>query len=1045
VKLPYARAAVALIVTSSFGAALTQLAGGCQGTPTVVPVRSLNGSGRVSFVCLSPTDPAELPLDYCNANQFTSICQYEYQDDAGNADAEVTYDDAGNPVATLLPHLYALVTQRTHGEVAVVDTSAIAGGVLNENPLEPGASFLPIGGNPTGIASTPGSVATFVGVAETGREGLFAIPSSRIRPAASWGVPDTCIGPGDASVVPPQLTSWPACHLPSAPGDVLLIDDPARPGAQGANSLQRLSCDLAYTEIDPNTQTIGFKEQFHGRPKIVFSLPDLGGIAVVDAQELLNRSPGSFDACTIERWVPLKVDLTGLAAQPAPLPTNACGNAAPQTLALANGYVAQPGGMSYANGKLYIADLAAPVIHVLELGDSIPGLGVVPTPCRMVEQAPLLPTSLDEPSRVVAVSRVSAAQVSTPNFKQYLYANDTNDPLGGSLMVFDIGPESTTRRPLERAHPEWNPFQPRDRVRFSAPAADIALVLRDIPAIDPVTGVAPSGVLCNNNPNAVTCIDTAHNCDLGTSYRTSTDYTTGAGPQKLRGEFAFAVLTNGKVAVIDVADFDAPCRGPVADGPLAGCATNASNVVTSAEVSCNVVAFDEPRGANYEAVGSQPGNHVPGIQTYPLLYAADGSVLASTSTTTAPRMVATLPSTYPQACLNPCDPLGCGVACDTLPGCPLEIFVGGQQTPIYIPNGQCAAAGPMGTQPGTVGTSNTLVMNLEDTRAQIADQDWTVSFEGAIPGFEQKLATLTLQTPTPVEATVTDPNSQFCDKGVLSERAFAEMLAFQPNQTTLTAAALADYVQITNDLPAATDAYWTEQTTCDYTTCLSAFGPIDEPSLYETRDLRIVEAYQDHVEVEQRHPPPPPPKNPMADAGAYRPIDMPLIACCFPGALAFTVRTGHQWAVAGSQTGFIHHVIADSTPGPTLGACRNACDPTLVRKNARLIETPATALGSAIPDRKVGEIDPSPAFLNPMFRFAIVAGSPATQRDSVFKFTTNGAFSPLLIGLATDSSLIEPYSATYLGATTELAVVDGALNGLIMVSLPTVGVSRSFY
>jgi hypothetical protein len=69
-----------------------------------------------------------------------------------------------------------------------------------------------------------------------------------------------------------------------------------------------------------------------------------------------------------------------------------------------------------------------------------------------------------------------------------------------------------------------------------------------------------------------------------------------------------------------------------------------------------------------------------------------------------------------------------------------------------------------------------------------------------------------------------------------------------------------------------------------------------------------------------------------------------------------------------------------------------------------------------------------------------------TQRDSIFHFATSGSFVPLLIGLATDqTSLIEPQSITYLGPTTELAVTDGYLSGLILVSLETATVSRSFF
>src|SRR6185369_8210750 len=97
------------------------------------------------------------------------------------------------------------------GEVAVVDMSTKADSVLDSNPRVPGANFLPIGAQPVDIASTAGSTAAFVGVAEPGREGIFALAAKDIR------VCDTC--------APKTLSSWPACALPGAPGEMLVVYD----------------------------------------------------------------------------------------------------------------------------------------------------------------------------------------------------------------------------------------------------------------------------------------------------------------------------------------------------------------------------------------------------------------------------------------------------------------------------------------------------------------------------------------------------------------------------------------------------------------------------------------------------------------------------------------------------------------------------------------------------------------------------------------------------------------------------------------------------
>ncbi len=1067
-----ARALTLLVMVAGVCGALAQLAGGCQQSPTVVPVRSLTQSGKASFVCLAAPGqvPTELPLGDCTAQQFTSECQYYYEDDAGDVDAG----------SGLLPHLYGLVTQTLTGEVAVVDTSAATGAVLDENPSEPGANFLPVGAAPTGIASTPASMATFVGSADINNYGIFAIPSSLIRPSSAGGIPDTCLpGTGDAGTVEaPTFSSWPACSLPAAPGDILLIQDPALP-----DGTERETCDtLVYTAPDPVKDPISYQEDRQlaqrGRPKLVVSIPYWddptlpGGIAVFDAQDVFNRQPGSFDPCTMERWLPLTWsadDYTALAEQPAPLTGLACGNAQPEVpptgKPLQPTYTPHPGGLSWANGTLYVADIGAPVIHVVDMV----------TPCNPIERAPLLPTSAENPARVVFTTKVSASLLNTPGFKQYLYATDVEDL---SAMVFDVSVNSTTRRPLVRQHPEWNPFEPRDRVQFPAPPADIILVQRDVPVPDPVTGVAQSGVLCNPDPNALTCISTSTTCDVGTAYRTSSDYTTGAGPQKLRGEFAFAALTDGKVAVIDVTDFDAPCRTPVSGSSLAGCGpAQAGPFISSDELSCNVVSQGELRADYYDAVGSYAGNHVPGIQSYPLLYASDGSAVSPTSTSTPPMLVATLPATIPASCLQTCDPNACGDTCDTLPGCPLEVFVGDILTPLDFEanvcsttcaaNGQvctrdadccgdpldsadvgtctggicrtslCIAEGkscdptspplcctgnctagvcvpPLATTPaksfvpGAVGQNNALALNLEDPRAQVANQNWTVTYEGAIPGFQSRLSPL--NEVTSQTANLVDVDARFCDSGVFSQQAVTEMMAAQPKGVTLAPSDLADYVQITSDLPNVLDPYWTDglrlvdagvnPPACTYESCLSLFGTIDVTELDTRRDLRILEAYQDSVSVVVRDTQNVPGCLPDgADCSASgaataccsgkdqcnsnnqcgQTITFDVINCCFPSYVQYTVRVGSQWSVVGDQSGFLHHVIADPAHD---GACRNACDPVLARKNSRVVESPYAAIPAPIPDRGVGDIDPSPSFLSPMFRFGITAGQATCATDA---------------------------------------------------------------
>ena len=491
----------------------------------------------------------------------------------------------------------------------------------------------------------PGSTATFVGVSDEGREGIYVLPSDKIRGWASDAIANEYVDAGGVNTGGSggnwgqdqpiyRLTQWTACKLPAKPGDMLIVVDPPN-AVPPPNANPKDACYLDRTRAGATIGT--YPSEPPGREKLVVTMPTLGGIAIIDAYRLLEwemspdggtpaHAAGSYDPCPVERWIPLNVDLTGLSTVN-PVPTFAgCGNPPATTPALACGsngsgparpssagtsgalssssasssgtasstssfaassnptssssgsatgpsggpyslascacppgqptfnagcYPPTPAGMTYTTGTLYVADSQAPLIHVIDM----------PTPCEPLEVAPLLPTSAETPSRIVMTEHVSVSPTPTPDLHQYLYANDIED---FSVMVFDVGPDSTTRRPLIRSHPEWNPFEPRDRVKFGAPVKDVVVAHHDVPMFAPATGVAAEGVLCS--PGIQFCQSTAANnipCDVGTLYQTNTHtYTTGAGPTTLRGDFAFAALTSGKVAVIDIDDFDAPCRIP---------------------------------------------------------------------------------------------------------------------------------------------------------------------------------------------------------------------------------------------------------------------------------------------------------------------------------------------------------------------------------------------------------------------------------------------------------------------------------------------------
>jgi hypothetical protein len=517
----------------------------------------------------------------------------------------------------------------------------------------------------------------------------------------------------------------------------------------------------------------------------------------------------------------------------------------------------------------------------------------------------------------------------------------------------------------------------------------------------------------------------------------------------LRGDFAFAALTNGKVAIIDIDDFDAPCRIPLPDGlahPELGCTTviPATDSRGTQEVSCNIVMPFTPRSANYEADNEPSGYHVPGVVATPQLYTEPGTLVAPTDLT-APHMVAGL-SDDPTAQLYDISMA--------------QLYIGDVLTTYTSWSGAAAS-----TATNTC-TSFGLAVNLEDPRAQYQNQNWTVTYEGTLPGFSQDLVRIVTDSTKPNLGHVIDANSRFCDNGVLGEDAFAEMqqggmlpapiVGTPPNSSYLTPELLGDYVQVMTDLLDPLDPYWDPPRPAGlYDKCYEVFGTADVTPLNPTRDLLIQAAYNDHLDVVPR--PLPAGSTAGTDAGAsYNGTvrDMELFANCFPSKNTYAIRAGSQWVVWGDQTGFLHHVV----PVDPQGWCRNACDPVFQRKNGRVLEVPAIA-AIALP------LSAAQAALfelvNPMFRFGIVQGGglPATTcgatanatvtastRDMQFRFSSTGAFVPMLMGLSYDpNALISPKAMTYLPPTRELAATDGNLNGLIFVSLTTAAWSRSFF
>jgi hypothetical protein len=961
----------------------------CTETPVSLPLRSLERSGEVSFACVS-TDGQGAHINVCP-----------------DFDGE--------------RRMLALVTQTLRGEVAVVDLSA--GSVVDYDPSTPGFNFIPVGENPVDIVTTPGGVASFVGIGGTGRAGIVGLPSTCLRRPAQ------------------DLTTWPACSLPKAPGQMHVLVD--RADDQGRI---RASCDTAPTpdaatagtaiaasrEVCPADLALEVVEP--GRRKLLVEIPDLGGIAVIDAQELLDRPPGSFDPCSVERFLPLDVQLpAGDTLQPVPPDLQAPGCVAPEVNygPPANGFLPRPSGFEVADDKLYVADLAAPVVHVIDAKD----------PCTLSELPPLLPVSFESRNRVVTTRKV-AVSPPTREGRRFLYSIDDFE---GSVMIFDVTPGNADRTPIVRPGSPLLPFEPADRISFSSPARDISFALRDAPITDPQTGVGTVGTLCDPDPELDLSSPAA-------KYRTTLDYTRGARPRQLRGVFGFVALASGQIAVVDVEDWDAACRRPVRANSdpaedFRGCAGDPKspesytlpgddNPTVSVEASCRVVEAHRARSGSFVVSNNQLGARAPGIRSLPRLRAAEGGNLPTDQSEEGkqnPKLLAV-------------DFAAPGGGAE-----PAELYV---STNLYQ-RGSPNAATELVIEPASADDLSLSLMRRQP-RA-FAEEDVLVEYEGLLSA--ERPAGF-LQIGAPGAATVLrDADGSFCNRGIEDAALAAEVAAdmgVAANKRAAYSARHADYVQITSELRAEDDRYWTDGAgkSCGgasgkaaFLGCRTDFGTSDTPS--DLRDFRVTEARQNELTVEPRN----------AKNAADRQSVLDRLACCFGGsALRYRLRAGHQWIVRGGRSGFRHNVVADADL-----RCIRDCNPRRSLLRSRILEVssssckgPDCGIGSAssadVACVVSGEKALAPGgagaeciFENLLYRFAIYRGTAPTERDMAFSFQLIGGFTPLVANLAAQTAAVSPQSMTFVPQLGQLAVVDGAAEGLVLVSLDTVGISRLFF
>jgi hypothetical protein len=991
---------------------------GCTEKPPNQTLPSLERSSAASYVCLAPGG-AGRDIDSCP-----------------------DYDANDNEQR----YIYALVTQTGRGEVAAINLNLAL--PVDENPSVPGYEFLPVAAFPVDIVSTPGGVASFVTVREDpNKNGIFALPS-------------TCISPPSASELPRDLTSYPACALQAAPGRMMLLIDP--PDSAGR---LRPACSAPYDDVtgipglepEVNRATIcpgadlGQEKVAHGRRKLLVSIPDLGGLALIDAQWLLNQPPGSFDPCQVEEWIPLQVEVDESVSQPVPPdlqpPAGSGPECGPATLnygPIPGTFRPQPNQMARADDLVLVTDLGAPVVHRLRVGD----------PCTITEDPPLLPKSFEQPGRTDFETDAIAVGPATTTGQRFAYVVDGGKFGSGALMVFDLS--SSDRTPLIRPDSARSPFEPADRIAFSSPVRAVEMVLHDVPNIDPTTGLAPIGQHCDPNPD----VDPS---SLGASYRQSADRKTGANPSKLRGVFGLAALASGQIAVIDVEDFDAPCRRPIranpngvpnfqgcADDPVSGFYTaggtaTGQRTVTD-EASCQMVEPHRPRAGFAMLSSAQTGVHAPSLRTFPRLRSSTAATLPTDQSTQGVKNPKVLAVNYD-------------------PATPAQVYVGTNLYQAELPGGPAVTPSSLLPTDPTTASNNSLSFWLQEPRAFPSGEDVSLTYEG--PVTPERPAGFLRVSGTGSNNQLADDSGGFCSRGV-EDFALARQrgsdLGVPGDALDAFARLHADYLQITADLPAEDDTYWSNPQSVGYTcgslgngngyaACLQVFGNRTTPS--DTRDFVILEAYENHVVVEPR-------------AGSDIVGALALAYCCFGAgqATSYRVRAGDQWVLTGSVTGFLHDVVAGS--GPDF-RCRRGCNPRRARFKSRALEVvtvanghvPTTCTGddSDAPDCCLpgqclidcrqedgrGVVTDSPCVLNNLTtRLAVYRGQARSQRDMAFGWQYSGGFTPLNINLLTETSAVLPEWMRYVPQIGQLSVADGSSEGLAVVSLEALTVSHFF-
>jgi hypothetical protein len=956
---------------------------GCTERQPAQELRSLSGSEKAVFLC----------RDASGRGRPYSDCPDRNKED----------DEAPENKLSVM----ALVSQTLTDEVAVVNVTE--GHVIDIDPSTPGYGFLRVGGRPVSMAVTPGGLSSFVATAEAGKNGIFALPTEKLAAPAT-------------NEPPRDLTTWNACRLDETPGEIAIVVD--RSGScvgDASNEAPRYVDETLAAGADLDKGE-GNLEQ---RRKLIVSLPDSGRIGVIDAQAILNRDKGTFDPCPVT-YLELRADVPAGVTQTLPadlLPVDSCSEVPAPMAPAPVSRPPRPAGFAATEGRLYIADAAAPVIHVLDTTNA----------CGITELSPLLPMSLREPERIVTTRRVAVSPL-TPARQQYVYAVDAEDQPHATVMAFDVSPGSIDPTPIVRPGSPELPGEKPDRLTFGAPAHDVVFAYRDIPYVDPDTGAAEFGVRCTPDP--------AVQSGPGALARPNRDFTVGARPGLLRGLFGFVLLTSGQIEIVDVDDFDSDCRRPITPNASStpdfrGCANDTPDVpyldesgqpLTTNEQSCRIVAPHRARSARLMLNNSLVGR-APSLRTFPQLRVPEGET--SSAPEDRPRLLA-VPF------------VGKEDSTEVFVGATLYTSASGGGDPLPIdPNSKASE---------DLATQNSVVLPPLEPRAYAADSRSSLTYEGALSDVELRSGFLNAAT-----GELKDASVAFCAAGVHDPSAMADLGAKELGLSATDAEAFGlihgDLVQITSGFPEEADTYW-QGAAKTRTDCVTQFADIGAQTVLPlTRDLKITQAFADRLTVQ-----------PMDAA-----VTLADVNACFPTALRYRIRGDRHWVLL--RSGQLRHDIVASGADRR---CVRSCNPLYKWQKSRVFEvssptcaregigqdSPQDALSLRVGCSLEGEVacvyeqndsqyrslvgsEAQGCIFNGLTeRFAVYRGRRPSARGAEFSWNTSGGFAPLEMSLVSLSSVVAPQSIQYLSQPEQLAVVDGASQGLSLLSLDTFGIVK---